>query len=182
MRISIADITEEGLRLNFSGTEDILSEVLGGIPVPKGVRIDPRIRGGLLLVKQEAGTFLTGQVQATFYVECSRCLTEFQMDGHADFDLVIRPRFAGVPVSAMEQEPDETNACFAEGDELDVSMIIVQELLLDLPMKPLCKESCPGLCPTCGELQGSPSCSCRQEKPVDPRWAALANLKKKTDT
>jgi uncharacterized protein len=60
-----------------------------------------------------------------------------------------------------------------------LDQIIVQEVLLELPMKPLCSEQCAGLCPTCGAPVGSKECTCREQEHRDPRWAALAQLKAK---
>jgi uncharacterized protein len=54
----------------------------------------------------------------------------------------------------------------------------LQELLLEVPMKPLCREDCAGLCPRCGALLGSDHCTCTAESAGDSRWAALARLKK----
>jgi uncharacterized protein len=63
------------------------------------------------------------------------------------------------------------------GDELDPGEVVLQELFLEHPLKPLCSEDCQGLCPKCGGLRGTEECTCDEEAPADPRWQALAELK-----
>jgi uncharacterized protein len=60
--------------------------------------------------------------------------------------------------------------------------VIVQEILLSLPMKALCREDCPGLCPQCGAMKDSAECRCSNQDRIDPRWAALEDLKKRIST
>lgn len=177
MKIRIDDITEDGLELNFSGDEDILSAAIKNVSVPEGTRISPSVKGHLLLSSRGEDIAFDGTFQARVEARCSRCLAVFPEDKLLTLELVLRPRKGG----GMEEEISlaDADAILVEGPEIDVGEIIVQELLLELPMKPLCREDCPGLCPTCGALKGSPSCTCQKQSGTDPRWAALEKLKPK---
>ena len=52
-----------------------------------------------------------------------------------------------------------------------------QEILLDIPMKPLCRDDCPGICPGCGFATGSEQCTCDSGKQIDPRWLELRKIR-----
>lgn len=177
MKIRIDDIPDSGVQLHFSGSEDILSEFLEAVPAPAGVAIDSHIKGNLQIVRHGAKVRIEGSIKALLQLQCSRCLKDFSLEKAVTLDLLA----AWGDVAAQLQEDtdgSDENTIFLEAPLLDVSELIVQEILLDIPMKPLCAETCPGLCPRCGALKGSPECTCPKEVAVDPRWEALAKLKK----
>jgi uncharacterized protein len=66
---------------------------------------------------------------------------------------------------------------FYHDDVIDLADVIREQLYLALPMKPLCREDCLGLCPVCGQNRNTTPCTCKTEW-VDPRMDALRNLKK----
>jgi uncharacterized protein len=177
MKIRFEDIPEEGLELNFSPEQDILSEALETIPKSEGISVDPHINGHVRISVSGDDIFFVGTVSGLLHLQCSRCLADFTAAKDTDLNLVIRRGDIEVPVRD-EREP-EADAVLVKGSELDPGELIVQELLLNVPMKPLCREDCPGLCPHCGALKGSRECNCPDDGPVDPRWEALARLKDK---
>ena len=61
------------------------------------------------------------------------------------------------------------------GYELDTEILIYNELLMSLPMKVLCKETCKGLCPVCGKNRNDGECGCDTFVP-DPRMAAIKDI------
>jgi len=63
-----------------------------------------------------------------------------------------------------------------EGNELDLTEIAREQILLNLPEQELCKEDCRGICPTCGKDLNEGECRCGEDD-VDPRWAALKDLR-----
>jgi DUF177 domain-containing protein len=179
MKIRIEDIPEDGLELNFSPEQDILSEALETIPKSEGISIDPHIKGNIRISVSGEDIFFIGTVRAVVHLQCSRCLADFTMDRDADLNLVLRRDDAEVP-RRDERERPEADAGLLKGSEIDPGELIVQEFLLNIPMKPLCREDCPGLCPQCGALKGSKECSCPDASPVDSRWEVLARLKDRT--
>jgi uncharacterized protein len=178
MKIRIDDLTEKGLELNFSGQEDILSHALETIPRSPGLGLDPRVTGHVTFLVDGENIFLTGSVKGLVHLQCSRCLVDFDLESEIDLNLILR-RGPETPSEDHETQEPETGEILVEGKEIDLGEIIVQELLLGVPMKPLCNPDCPGLCPVCGALKGSKECTCSVEGRVDPRWEALAKLKDK---
>jgi len=63
-----------------------------------------------------------------------------------------------------------------EGDELDLTELVREQILLNLPEQTFCNPDCKGLCPKCGQNRNLIDCNC-EENETDPRWAALKNLK-----
>ena len=176
MKIRFEDIPTDGLQLNFSGDEDILPESLCGPVVPGGPQIGRRITGRLDIALEGKKVLVTGSLSGRLRLQCARCLADFFADTNIEVDLGV---FSGDPADELKVSAEELddNAVIVEGSELDTDEIIAQEFLLAAPMKPLCDENCPGLCPRCGQLKGSPACTCGAEKATDPRWAVLARLK-----
>jgi uncharacterized protein len=179
MKIRIEDIPEEGLELNFSQEQDILSEALETLPKSEGISIDPHIKGNIRISVSGEDIFFIGTVHAVIHLQCSRCLADFTVGRDTDLSLVIRRADAEIPLRDERERP-EADVVLLKGSEMDPGELIVQELLLNIPMKPLCREDCQGLCPQCGALKGSKECSCPDDSPVDARWGVLARLKDRT--
>lgn len=110
---------------------------------------------------------VTGQLTCTVRLQCSRCLE------HTEEELVL-------PVDEQFKVVDDPDAEFDEEDEaipvsgerIDLVPFLAEELIVQLPYAPLCKEDCQGLCPECGANRNEQSCGCNTEK-LDPRLAAL---------
>lgn len=181
MIIRIDDVPEDGLELSLTGTHDILSNALENVPTSNDLRIDPEVRGFVRLLRSEEDIFFTARVQARLHLRCSRCLADFALDKELDLHLVVRVVPAAHPDEAQFMKSDP-NQIWIHEPEIDVGGIIVQEILLEAPMKPLCTEECPGLCQHCGALKGSEHCTCPAENRVDARWEPLARLKKKMNS
>lgn len=180
MKIRFDDIPEDGLSLSFSGDEDFLSEAVKTISVSGDVKIDPHIRGKIDIMRSGEDVLFSGSVVGSIRLRCSRCLSDFIVEKEMNPDL--RLRAGGLAAQFQHSvEQQDADVVFVENPELDPAELIVQELLLEIPMKPLCREECPGLCPKCGALKGSPECKCGDQREIDPRWEALASLKKKRD-
>lgn len=127
--------------------------------------------------RQETGRFrvvghLTGELELT----CSRCLETFTLPVSTDFDLRYVPRTENVGEGEREVEEDDLTTSFYENDQIDLGQLITEQFQLALPMKPLCSETCRGLCAYCGTNLNTAACQC-DTKWEDPRLAALKQLK-----
>jgi uncharacterized protein len=102
------------------------------------------------------------------------------MEIHQDLDLLYLPQSENVGQEDCEERElsDKDLAVgFYQDDKIDLSQMIWEQVYLALPMKPLCKEDCRGLCPQCGTNLNLSMCSCDRET-VDPRLATLKTLLK----
>jgi uncharacterized protein len=123
--------------------------------------------------REGADVLVTGRVGATVPQVCGRCLEAFPVEVRAPVDSRFVPRPA--TGDRVELTADDLEMDFYGNDQLDLGALVETETTLALPMKPLCREDCRGLCPVCGGNRNLAACSCRDRKP-DPRFAALKDL------
>ena len=110
------------------------------------------------------GIVVTGRVVAEWEAPCRRCLAP--VGGRAD-----------VAVRELYQPPPRTDedAFELHGEQLDLEPLVREAVVLELPLAPLCRDDCRGLCTICGADLNETDCG-HDQRPVDPRWAALEGL------
>jgi uncharacterized protein len=180
MKIRFDEVSDDGLILLFSGTEDVVSAALKKAKPPPGSSIASAVEGEIRVEATDDGVRVQGTVVARVGLECSRCLTRYESDRPVTLDFVVHrisDEAKAMDKALLEAQPNEL---VVVGNELDLGDLIVQEVLLDLPMQPLCTQECQGLCPRCGAIKGSTECACSESKSVDPRWEKLAGLVSKS--
>jgi len=133
------------------------------------------VRGKVRLTRTDRGILVKGTLHAEVDVTCSRCLSLFSCPLALNIEEEYFPTtdvFSGASLSL----PEETG-CFTidEHHELDLTEAILQYALLTMPMKPLCREDCAGLCPHCGHNLNLGACNCPPQE-ADPRWSELSRL------
>jgi len=122
---------------------------------------------------------LKGRLQTTLEVNCSRCLEAFRVPVDAELDQMLLPAGAEI-VSASDDDDDDgqeadAGVSFYKDETIDLGELMRDEFYLALPMKPLCRPDCKGLCPTCGVNWNRETCTCKVEW-VDPRLETLRTL------
>ena len=120
---------------------------------------------------------LSGHVQTTLELPCSRCLEPFTWPVDAVFDLRYLPQALNTSPDEHEIQEDDLSTAFYEDNEIDLGQLMREQFLLSLPMKPLCGDGCRGLCPVCGTNLSRGSCDCKRTW-EDPRFAALREIRK----
>lgn len=128
------------------------------------------------VVKSDDRYQLTGQVKTVLELRCGRCLEPFLWPIDASFGLVYHPQSTNVGEGELEVEEEDLSTAFYERDEIDLGHLMREQFYLALPMKPLCREDCRGLCPSCGSNLNRDTCDCKREW-ADPRLAVLKALK-----
>ena len=105
---------------------------------------------------------------------CCRCLRPIDQEADASFDLVIQKDRPEVGSGEL----DDTDVVFYEENavSVDVASQVRDAIILDIPMKPLCSETCQGLCPICGADLNQETCSC-QKADTDSRWESLRQFR-----
>jgi len=116
--------------------------------------------------------FLKVLVQTTGKMTCDRCLANFDQEVRDVFRIV----YSSEPEQAFTSE-DEKGLRYIASDtvELDITEDIKESVLLLIPMKSLCSETCQGICPECGINRNYEQCH-HGAKPIDPRWEALKKI------
>jgi uncharacterized protein len=146
------------------------------------VEEDFRLRGPVELsgdIRKDAKKVrLTGHLRATLECDCGRCLEPFAVPADTTFDLLFLPAAANAGTDDQEVAEDDLGVSFYKDDVIDLRQVIREQFYLALPMKPLCRDSCQGLCPVCGINRNREVCSCETAW-VDPRFDALRKLKER---
>lgn len=119
---------------------------------------------------------LVGRVRATLETDCSRCLESYTIPVDAPFDLLFLPASTNTGTGDQEVEDDDLGVAFYRDDVIDLKDVLREQFYLALPMKPLCREDCQGLCPVCGANRNRETCTCETVW-VDPRMEALRKFK-----
>ena len=162
MKLQYSEIPEEGVRVAFRG-KDALWEGLKGFSVeaPPCGRLFVRRRGRDVLVE--------GEVRATFSFECSRCLERFSHPAEAAVRQILRPRGSGrVEAREIELSAEDLEYGCYDDDFIPLKGVIEEHLLFSLPMQPLCREECRGLCPNCGANWNHADCACAESTRKSP--------------
>jgi len=134
-----------------------------------------RVDGEVRLMRTDQGILVKGTLHAEVELSCSRCLNLF------DCPLTLRIEEEYFPttdvVTGVSLPPPDEPDCFTidEHNLLDLTEAVRQYALIAIPMKPLCREDCAGLCTRCGCNLNQGPCNCPPE-PADPRWAELSKL------
>lgn len=115
------------------------------------------------------GVMVTGTVGAPWRGMCRRCAVEVG----GELSIAVRERFT--EPGAGYGDPDDDEAYPIVDDELDLGPMVRDAVVLELPLAPLCREGCRGLCPECGTDRNNEACGC--VAPPDPRWANLDVLR-----
>lgn len=170
MKLKVDDIAAEARELSFREPEDEVNRSLS-----HGVRDEWRFKAPIdvQLSYYRAGTelFFEGRLEGSTAAECARCAEEFESGIERPFRFIMTPR----SIAEEGKAGDGTYAVY-DGDKVDLSPLIREELLIALPTRPLCREECRGLCPRCGTNLNQGECRC-PEPAGDPRLAVLRSLK-----
>jgi uncharacterized protein len=146
---------------------------------------DFRVPGEVTLVadvrKDAQKVRLTGRVTGTLELECSRCLEPFPVPIDAAFDMLFLPVSENTGEGEREIAEDDFGVSYYKDDVIDLAEVIREQFYLALPMKPLCRDDCQGLCPVCGKNRNREACACQAEW-VDPRLEPLRRLRNEPKT
>jgi uncharacterized protein len=122
---------------------------------------------------------VTGRVTTRLQLECGRCLESFEIPVDSAFELRyvphVEPSPEGKAGEEREMAEDDLTTAFYKEDSIDLGELMHEQFVLALPMKPLCREACKGLCVHCGTNFNKETCSCAPQW-TDPRLAALKGL------
>jgi len=121
---------------------------------------------------------LKGRIRAEVEVACDRCLRPVAGPLAVEFEESFIPLVADVREGEeRELQAADLHVSVYEGESVDVDELVREQLLLAVPARFVCREDCKGLCPVCGADLNVGDCACPKQE-TDPRWAALAALKK----
>lgn len=170
--VALSDIPADGREFSFADQsiwQDRWKEF--GIAATSGER--ELVAEATILPQGDEAALVRGTLKGSVTLPCDRCAGAFEIDIDIEFDL-----YEELPREGEDEEAGETR--LRKNDygilELNMGALLWEELALTLPVKPLCREECKGLCPGCGRDLNTEACICEQDE-SDPRLAVFRNLK-----
>jgi uncharacterized protein len=158
----VIDLGEEILQksaLRVTGRAELLEETRGSREVVEDIRV-------------------VGRFSTDLETRCARCLEPVPHSLAESFDLVYRPQGVDAHGNEVSINQAETEIGYYQGEGLALEDVLKEQILLALPVKPVCRNDCKGLCPHCGRNLNLESCDCVSTM-ADPRWADLEEIRKK---
>lgn len=178
-RIFVENLPESGLDLH-SEVNCERFEGLVALHQAGEWRFDEPIRCDLHLKPIDALIHVDGRLSTVVEADCSRCLTPFRMplNTRCRFTYTKPPDLESgdEPLAEQELTPEEAGLIPYKGDEIDLTGALQEEIIMALPMRPLCSEDCKGLCAQCGADLNQGDCGCRKTV-VNPMFEVLKGMK-----
>ncbi len=157
---------------DWQETQDVPAAALDR---PELVRLGPvSWRGHVQFA--DPGFYLRARLSYDQTLTCNRCLKAVTEPVTGDLQLAIFVEDPHAGAGERELRERDMGVLQVAGEVLETEPILLEQLQLNIPMKPLCRPECQGLCPLCGADLNLGACDCT-EPPGDPRWAALAGLR-----
>ncbi len=119
------------------------------------------VNGSVLLEKHGRDILVRGHLQGHLQLVCSRCLESFAAPVDADFDLLLAPGPGPERGESEELSAPDLDLDYYTGEVLDLEAVLQEQIILMVPLKPLCREDCRGICPRCGAVLNREACTCK---------------------
>jgi uncharacterized protein len=170
--IDIDRLPKEGLRVSrdFEFLSLDLVEENAVFLEPAHAELSVRLSGDEILVQ--------GEVTARLSFVCARCLTPFEFPVASRFDLVYLPE--EIDGLSEELSDEKIDQMYYSGRQLDLRGVVLEQLNLTFPAKPLCRPDCEGICAVCGEIVRDAKCSCLVKEPESGSPRLKFNVKDKS--
>ncbi len=158
--------------LDLSFSPDDGADATGMIPADMKIKKDGIILKGEI---RSVGDYLSlvSAVTVKYDTFCDRCLAPFEAELIFEFDRQI---VASQKRGAASEDGEEEEPLAVEEGRIDLTEPLSEAIALEAPTVHLCREECPGLCPTCGKMRDDPTCRCSEKKEIDPRFEILKKL------
>jgi uncharacterized protein len=178
LQIHLGSITDAGLTMDEQ-VDSLTLPLLNAVSHEEGVRFIGPVHTRVHATLSGETVLIEGSVDTTVRLPCSRCLEPFASTLAIDFSVTAMPQ---LPSIADPQDPRDTelaaedmNVIVYHGESVALDDEISQQIIMALPFKPLCRDTCMGLCGHCGANLNQGACQCRQQEQNNP-FAILKTL------
>ena len=185
MKILVDRLTDTPTPLRFVVTPSWVAERFGSDRAHRLEGLDEEVVFDVRARRMGPDVYLEGEASGALDLACSRCLTRYRGPIRERFRLVLEPAGDRVPAdpegaASLAHEglylADELESGWFRGSEIQLDRFVGEMLALAVPVQPLCREDCRGLCPRCGVDRNLESCGCAEVRPDSP-FAVLAKLR-----
>jgi uncharacterized protein len=116
---------------------------------------------------------IRGRLKTSLEASCDRCLDTVAIPVDREFDLFYRPVQSIAKEEEIEIPEDEMEVGFYSGDGIELADVAVEQVILSVPMKIVCRTDCRGLCPVCGANLNLTTCNCAVGPEKESPFASL---------
>ena len=134
------------------------------------------VEGPIRMMHTNQGVLVQGKLTGETQLACARCLEPVPVSFEVHLEEVFVPTVDMATGKLIRPDEEDRALWIDEHHILDLTEVLRQDVLLELPVHVLCKEDCRGLCSECGTNLNQATCDCGPD--VDPRWASLTDLLK----
>jgi uncharacterized protein len=173
--LKLDEIPEEGLDLKWKEERASLLSYMENL-TKIDFDFESPLQSEVKIKKTGRSVLIAGEVQTTLRLQCVRCLKEFSYPLSSIFELTLHPLKEAPSEEETELDSDEMESSFFKGEEIHLSEVACEQVFLEIPYQPICKEDCKGLCPSCGKDLNLSSCECVKEE-FSSGFSALQKLK-----
>jgi uncharacterized protein len=173
VKLNIHDIEEAPKEIAYEeATEGLNALLVHGTVCDFEFRVAAAVR--LDYYRAGDDLFFQGRISGSVVGHCARCLEEYPFPLAAEFSTVLVPR--RLQAQAAGNTDAEIDLGYYDDEEIDLSPLVQEHIILALPTRPLCGDACKGLCPRCGANLNTEPCMCTADV-GDPRLAVLRSLR-----
>lgn len=131
--------------------------------------------GKVSMLRTGEGILVEGEMEGAVTAECSRCLRPVTVPVQTVLQEEFKPTLDVLRGAYVSVDEEDVALLINEHHVLDISEVLRQAILLEVPMQVLCRPDCAGFCQTCGQDLNEGDCDCPDEDD-DPRWEQLSTL------
>ena len=165
-----SDITEHGVRIEALEEPQWLENLPELWSEGDEFSLLSKIRIDLKVTRVLKEITVIGDMRLSIQSPCSRCVEPVKIELNPLVSLVLSPS------DKIKEDSEDLEHETYQGDEIDISNYLREQVAISLPQKVVCSEECKGLCSSCGTNLNNEDCSCEKDQ-IDPRFAILKDLK-----
>jgi uncharacterized protein len=173
MRYKIKDIPSEGLLAQFELPASLFADALAGMDADLD-RATGNLRAELSKDRDD-NVFVRGDLKALVTLPCASCLGPALVKLDVPLKLTLVPE--GGEVAESDNPLDDADVAGYDGETVDLAPILREQIILNLPISPRCREQCAGLCAICGQNKNERDCGHAQRSELSPLSAQLEKIR-----
>ena len=175
LKVRTDEIKDSGYHMSCTRDAQWLRELCSDIDDSDFTFVDD-ITIQLDIAKAEENIFINCVIAVPIGLHCIRCLADFKFPLEATFHYTLYPDRDRYSSPDQEINREDLDVLYYQGDIIEISPVVREQLLLGIPSHPLCHTSCKGICPQCGANLNNTSCQCDTKKGSASKFEALKDF------
>lgn len=171
--IALREIPPEGLHREYELSGPFVAAALEGTEVDAAAST---VHAQVELYRTGPEVLVRGSLDGELQTVCSRCAGVASVELNGPIEVLFLPRGTEAEAADDDDDLEQPDVAYYDEDKIELAETLREELLLALPIAPLCNEDCKGLCGHCGKDLNDGPCECPKES-RDDRWSTLRNVK-----